>query len=91
MPGTIHHDPRYPRGVYYCKLRLLDGRITMRSTGTRDRTRAKIICDAWQQAETEAGGGDLTRDRVTRILNETLERLGHERIERVSIEHWLNE
>jgi integrase len=63
----------------------------MRSTGTRDRTRAKIICDAWQQAETEAGGGDLTRDRVARILNETLERLGHERIERISIERWLNE
>jgi integrase len=63
----------------------------MRSTGTRDRARAGIICDAWQQAETEAAGGDLTRDRITRILNETLERLGHERVERISIEHWLNE
>ena len=71
--------------------RRADGTETTKSTGTRDARRAKIVCDAWQQAEHEAGGKDLTRDRVTRILNETLERLGAGTIERLSIEQWLNQ
>jgi integrase len=91
MPGSINRDPRYPKSPWRCRLRRADGTETTKSTGTRDKQRAKIICDAWQQAEYEAAGRDLTRDRVTRILNETLERLGYTTIERLSIEQWLNQ
>jgi integrase len=91
MPGTISRDPRYPKSPWRCRLQRADGTETTKSTGSRDAKRAKIICDAWQQAEYEAAGKDLTHDRVSRILNETLERLGHKPLERISIEQWLNQ
>jgi hypothetical protein len=42
-------------------LQRADGTETTKSTGSRDAKRAKIICDAWQQAEYEAAGKDLTQ------------------------------
>lgn len=91
MPGTIHRDPRWPKGVFYCKLREASGRMTMRSTGTKDRATAKVICSAWQQAEDEAASGELSQHRVAEILNETLRRIGAEPIKRISAKTWLND
>jgi hypothetical protein len=88
---SIHRDPRWPKGVWYCHFTRGDGVRATRSTGTKDKTRAKIICECWQAAEREAAGFDLTRDRVSRILNETLERLGQAPVERLSVEQWLSQ
>jgi hypothetical protein len=86
--ASINRDPRYLKSPWRCRLRRADGTETTKSTGTRNAKRAKVICDAWQAAED--AGLDLTRDRVTRILNETLERIGQTSIERLSIEQWFN-
>src|SRR5262249_11496175 len=59
------------------------------STGKRDKRQAQIIADGWAQAEREAASGDLTQDRVAEILSETLKRLGHSPIERLSVQMWL--
>ena len=74
--ASIHRDPRSPYGVWYCCLATADGRRTWRSTKTRNKRQARILCDAWQQAEEEAATGHLTRNRAREILDETLKRLG---------------
>jgi integrase len=89
--ASINRDPRFPKGVFYARLRLADGTRVMRSTGKKNKREAEIICDAWQAAEDEAAGHNLTRDRVTAILNETLQRIGLDPIQQVSVTSWLNQ
>jgi integrase len=62
-----------------------------RSTKTKSKTEAKIIAAAWEAAEKEAARGELTRERVAAILNETLTRLGHSPQERIAVKQWLEE
>ena len=64
-----------PKGAWYCLYRLADGRRVFRSTGKRNKREAEIVCQALQQTEDEAASGDLTKDRVTEIVNETLRRV----------------
>ncbi len=87
--ASIHRDPRFPKGVWYCAYVLADGRRAMRSTGKRDQKQALIVCQALQQAENELAGGELTKDRLTELFNETLKRLGETPIERVNVKGWL--
>jgi hypothetical protein len=68
---------------------LADSRRAFRSTGKYRKAQAQIICQAWQQAENEAANGELTKDRVGVIFNETLTRLGESPIERISVKQWL--
>ena len=89
--ASIHCDPRSPHGVWYCRLTTVDGRRIWRSTKNRNKRQAKIICDGWQQAETEASNGELTRRRAQQIVNETLRRVGSDAIERVSTRAWLED
>lgn len=86
--ASIHRDPRSPRGVWYCSLRLADGSRTMRSTATTRRSRAKTICEGWQAAEDAARDGALSAARATEILNETLTRCGQQPIERLRTGEW---
>jgi integrase len=44
-----------------------------------------------QQIEDELSSGELTRDRLTELFNETLKRLGESPVKRVSIGEWLDE
>jgi integrase len=76
--------------VWYAAYYLADGRRTLRSTKQKDRQRALAIAHAWEAAEREARSGDLTRDRVTELLNETLNRCGVAPIERISVQGWLD-
>jgi integrase len=87
--ASIHRDPRFPKGVFYCAYVLADGRRAMRSTGKRDKSQAAIVCQALQQAENELAGGELTKDRLTELFNETLKRLGETPIERINVKGWL--
>ena len=89
--ASVHRNPRSPKGVWYCHYTLADGTRACRSTRTRDKTKAKIIADAWQAAEHAASNADLSHDRVLEILNETLKRIGASGIEYVSVEAWLRE
>jgi integrase len=61
----------------------------MRSTGKKNKTEAKILCEAW--AEAERAGADLSTNRAAEIINETLRRCGHEPVERVRLGDWLSE
>ena len=89
--ASIHKDRRFPQGVWYACLTLADGRRVMRSTGTKDKAKAKVICEAWQVAENEARGGELSQDRIAEILNETLKRVGVVQVERISVGDWLRD
>ena len=88
--ASIHKDPRRKKGVWYCHFARADGTRCVRSTGKYSRSEAQIVCQAIQQAETELRRGDLTRDRLASILNETLYRLGETPIAAVTIGDWLN-
>lgn len=44
--------------------------------GKRNKSEAQVICQGWQQAKNEAANGELTKDRVSEIFNETLKRIG---------------
>src|SRR6516164_3309550 len=89
--ASVHRDPRFPKGVFYCYYTAADGRRLTRSTGKRNKAQAQIICQALQQAEDEAAGGDLTKNRLKELFDETLKRLGQSPIERISIKDWLEE
>jgi len=87
--ASIHRNPRSPKGVWYCAYTLADGRRAYRSTGKRNKVEAKIVCEALAQAENEAAGGDLTRDRLKELFDETLKRLGESPLERLNVKGWL--
>jgi integrase len=89
--ASVHRDPRFPKGVWYCQYQLADGRRAFRSTGRYRKAEAQIICQAWQQAENEAANGELTKDRLGAIFSETLTRLGESPIERISVKEWLED
>jgi integrase len=90
MP-SVHRDPRSPQGVWYCRLTLADGRRVWRSTKSRNKRQAQLLCDGWQQAETEATRAELTKHRAQQIVNETLRRIGSDTIERVTTRNWLQD
>ena len=87
--ASVHRDPRYPKGVWYCLYRLADGRRAFRSTGKRNKREAEIVCQTLQQIENEAATGDLTKERVTELANETLRRVGLPGFERITVKAWL--
>lgn len=89
--ASIHRDPRFPKGVWYCAYTLADGRRACRSTGKYEKGQAQIVCQALQQAENEALDGELTKDRLTELFNETLKRLGQSPVERITVKAWLED
>src|SRR5262249_2887475 len=89
--ASVHRDPRSPQGVWYCRLTLIDGRRIWRSTKKRNKRQAQVLCDAWQQAQLEAANGELTKNRATEIINETLRRIGSGAIERITTRAWLED
>jgi hypothetical protein len=68
-----------------------DGTRAKRSTGKYNRKEAEIFCQSIQQTEDELARGELSRDRLEEILNETLKRLGETPIQRISIGEWLTD
>jgi integrase len=89
--ASVHRDPRWPRGAFYCYFTKADGTRTTRSTGKQDKRSAQIVCDALQEAEDELARGDLSRDRLQALFNETLTRLGEAPVKRISIGEWLDD
>ena len=89
--ASVHRDPRNPKGVWYCRFRRRDGSRAWCSTGQKSKSQAKIVCDAIQAAEDEAGRGELSSRRVVKLLNETLQRLGAATFERPTLERYLTD
>ena len=89
--ASIHRDPRNPRGNWYCCYTLADGRRTMRSTGTKNRAQAKIICETWAATERAARDGSLSTNRAAEIINETLARCGQAQVKRLKLGEWFTE
>jgi integrase len=87
--ASVTRDPRSPKGVWYARYTLADGRRACRSTGKYKKAEAEIICDAWQAAENGVLNGGLTEQRIREILNETLQRLGINPVQEISIAVWL--
>jgi integrase len=90
MP-SVHRDSRTPKGVYFCHYVLADGRRASRSTGTKNKSRAAIICASWQAAERAAADGTLSESRAAEIINETLARIGQSPVVRLKLADWLKE
>jgi integrase len=88
--ASVHRNPRSPKGVWYCHFTRADGTRACRSTGKTNRIEARIVCEALAQAENEAATGDLTRDRLKELFDETLTRLGQSPLERISVKSWLD-
>jgi integrase len=89
--ASVHRDKRQKAGVWYCCFLRRDGKRVWRSTGQKIKSQAKIVCDAIQAAENEAGRGELSGQRVTKLVNETLHRLGAAKLERPTAEHYLKD
>ncbi len=53
--------------------------------------RAQIICEGWQQAETLLNGGQITKDRILELYNDTLKRAGISEIDSPSVGRWLTD
>jgi integrase len=87
--ASVHRDPRFPKGPWYCHYRLADGRRAFRSTGKKNRREAEIICAGLQEAEDEARGGSLSKERLLAIFNETMIRIGETPIQRIKVKDWL--
>jgi integrase len=77
--------------VWYCRFRRRDGSRAWCSTGQKSKNQAKIVCEALQAAEDEAGRGELSSKRVIKLLNETLQRLGTPKFERPGLERYLTD
>jgi integrase len=88
--ASVHRDKRIKGGVWYCSYLRRDGKRVWRSTGSKSKSRAKVICEAMQAAESEAARGELSTQRVSALLNETLHRLGAAGLERPTAESYLN-
>jgi integrase len=89
--ASIHRDPRFPRGPWFCFFTLADGRRVSRSTKTTSKAEAKIICAAWAETERSAANGSLSTARATQVVNETLIRFGQNPIERYRLGAWFTE
>jgi Phage integrase, N-terminal SAM-like domain len=79
--------------VHYLTRRTLpaSGSRAWCSTVQKSKSQAKIVCDAIQAAEDEAGRGELSSRRVVKLLNETLQRLGAATFERPTLEGYLTD
>jgi len=67
-----------------------DGRQLKRSTRETDKRRARIVCEAWEQAESLGSAGLLTsREQLRIVLEQTFRRLTGKEIENVTVADWL--
>ena len=82
---------KHPNSKYWSAcFTAADGRQLKRSTKETDKRKARIICEAWEQAESLGSAGLLTsREQLRIVLEQTFQRLTGEKIENVSVREWL--
>src|SRR5260221_5356503 len=86
--ASLHKDLRGKSPYWYMAYRRADGTRALRSTGKSKKSEAEIVMHQILATEGLAGSGEATRDRMTKIINDTLERLGQPKIEALSVKHW---
>lgn len=68
-----------------------DGRQLKRSTRETNKSKAQIIADAWEQAESLGSQGLLTsREQIRIVLEQTYYRLTGEKSETLTVRQWLD-
>src|SRR5271157_3909569 len=88
--SSLHRDPRGRSPFWYCAYRRADGRRAFKSTERTDKKEAWKFCQALEYAEEIAGGSDATRDRLVSLFNDTLDRLGLEKIPSLTVRQWFS-
>ena len=86
--ASLHRDSRGRSPYWYCAYRLADGRRVHKSTQRTDKKEAWKFCQALERSEEIAGGKDATRDRLVSLFNDTLDRLGLEKIPSLTVRQW---
>jgi integrase len=86
--GSLWKDPRSK--YWIACFTAADGRQLKRSTKETDKHKARIICEAWEQAESLGSAGLLTsREQLRLVLEQTYQRLSGEQLESVTVSDWL--
>src|SRR5258706_8943446 len=88
--ASLHKDPRGKSPYWYMAYRRADGTRAFRSTGKTKKSEAEIFMHGILASEGLAGRGEATRERMTKIQNDTLERLGQAKIEVLSVKQWVD-
>lgn len=86
--ASIHRTPGAK--TWSCCFTLPDGRRTMRSTGTRDRTKALSICAELAAAAELAHKARLTEERARRSIQSIYNLMADDRMEDATIERFLD-
>ena len=81
---------KHPKSKYWTACyTAADGRQLKRSTRETDKRKARIICDAWEQAESLGSAGLLTSQEQLRIvLEQTYYRLTGKKPETITVCQW---
>lgn len=89
--ASLTKDGRGWSKYWICCYTAADGRQLKRSTRETDKRKARIICDAWEQAESLGSAGLLTSHEQLRIvLEQTYRRLTGKEVEHVTVSDWFN-
>jgi integrase len=87
---SLVKDYRGKSKFWTCCYTAADGRQLKRSTRETDKSKARIICEAWEQAESLGSAGLLTsREQLRIVLEQTFRRLTGKEIENVTAKEWL--
>ena len=89
--ATIHKDARGRSPYWYCAFTGADGRRKFKSTKTKSRKDAELICRRWEDAAIGARGNTLTTAQVRRVFNEILEQAGDNPLENFTVKEWMEE
>jgi len=87
---SLIKDYRGKSKFWTCCYTAADGRQLKRSTKETDKRKARVICEAWEQAESLGSAGLLTSQEQLRIvLEQTYYRLTGEKPETLTVHQWL--
>lgn len=88
--ATLVKDSRGRSRFWIACVTTADGRRLKKSTKETDKKKAKVIADAWQEAEDRARGGNLTEIQTRRIIQEILERVTGRKADDPTVREWLD-
>ncbi len=86
--GEHSQEPQVAQGCLVLRLHFGRWQASLPLTGRKNKSEARVVCESLAQAENEASRGELTKDRLTALFNETLLRLGESPIERINVGEW---
>jgi integrase len=86
--SSLYKDSR--SRYWVCCYTAADGRQLKRSTRLTDKTEARLVCHAWEDAEALGRKGYLTsEEQCRRVLTETLQRISGRKLYDPTVSQWL--